>query len=80
MSTMQIQLAAGRFFSTTLDEWTSTSGRRFLNINLHYIVNSVAKEINLGMVPIHGSATALNIQKLVSFLLIIFGLFLILFL
>lgn len=47
---------------------------------LHYIVNGVAKEINLGMVPIHGSATALNIQKLVSFLLIIFGLFLILFL
>lgn len=63
---IQTHLADGNFFSTTLDEWTSTAGRRFLNINLHYFENGVAKEINLGMVAIYGSATALNIKKLVS--------------
>ena len=56
-SWIQTHLAEGHFFSTTLDEWTSTAGQRFLNVD---------KEINLGMVPIYGSATALNIKKLVS--------------
>ena len=65
-SWIQTPPAEGHFFSTTLDEWTSTAGRRFLNINLHYFENGVDKEINLGMVPIYGSATALNIKKLVS--------------
>ena len=63
---IQTHLAEGHFFSTTLDEWTSTAGQRFLNINLHYFENGVDKEINLGMVPIYGSATVLIIKKLVS--------------
>lgn len=64
---IQKHLKNGNFFSSTLDEWTSTAGRRFLNINIHYIDKGVGKEINLGLVPIRGSASAINIKELVSF-------------
>ncbi|XP_065667145.1 uncharacterized protein LOC136087644 [Hydra vulgaris] len=73
-SWIQTHLAKGHFFSTTLDEWTSTAVRHFLNINLHYFENGVDKEINFGMVPIYGSVIALNIEKLFEARLMEFGL------
>nr|XP_047124723.1 uncharacterized protein LOC124807157 [Hydra vulgaris] len=48
--------------------------RSFLNINLQYFENGVDKKIILGMVPIYGSATALNIKKLFEARLMEFGL------
>lgn len=33
---IQTHLKKLKFFSTTLDEWTSAAGRRYLNVNLHY--------------------------------------------
>ena len=46
---------AGKRFSLTFDEWTSTRNRRYMNINVH----AAGGEFwNLGMVRVHGSMPA----------------------
>ena len=48
-------LQKGEKFSITTDEWTSISGRRFMNINIHGKDKFVK---NLGLIRITGSFTA----------------------
>lgn len=45
-------------FAITLDEWTSTRNRRYMNINIHSTHLQPATYINLGLVRIKGSMTA----------------------
>ena len=46
-------------FSATLDEWTSTSVQRFLNINIHFtVLGGKTGYINLGLMEILGSCPA----------------------
>lgn len=55
-------------FSATLDEWTSVSNQRYLNINVHYSVDQCSTNyINLGLVSIVGSCTAEKMAELVIF-------------
>lgn len=56
-------LAEMEKFSISLDEWTSTGNRRFLNINLH---GDGSKFINLGLVRIVGSCPADKMLELVT--------------
>ena len=49
-------LKGGDRFSCTTDEWTNNSGKRFMNINIHGVLNDSVR--NLGLVPISGSFTA----------------------
>lgn len=63
---IQDHLKNGKFFSVTLDEWISGAGKRYLNVNLHYIDNAGNQKINLGLKPITGKADAKNIKILVS--------------
>ena len=58
-------------FSLTLDEWTSTKNRRYMNINLH---DSEGKTYNLGLVRILGSCTSEKILNMVNERLLNFGL------
>lgn len=57
-------------FSLTFDEWTSQKNHRYLNINVHQKEN----HFNLGLVRIHGSATAEHCISLVKERLASFGL------
>lgn len=45
-------------FAITLDEWTSTRNRRYMNINIHNTNLKPAMYINLGLVRIKGSMLA----------------------
>lgn len=63
---IQVLLLKGKFFSATLDEWTSTSLRKYLNINIHYSENNSSSYINLGMVRIQGSCDTIQTKALVS--------------
>lgn len=63
----EAHIKEGKLFSATLDEWTSTAGRRYLNINVHFIQDGEMKEICLGLIPIHGKADAPKSKELVSF-------------
>jgi len=46
---------AGKRFSLTFDEWTSTRNRRYMNVNVHA---AEGEFWNLGMVRVHGSMPA----------------------
>jgi hypothetical protein len=57
----------GEKFSASLDEWTSRSNRRFLNINLHFSVTTTKTEhINLGMIEMDGRCPAEKLVEMVS--------------
>lgn len=58
----------GKKFSVTLDEWTSTSNCRYLNINIHYTVSAEGKTsfFNLGLLKIKGKCTAEILVIMVS--------------
>lgn len=56
----------GKKFSTTLDEWTACSNKRFLNINLHYNNEEKSHHFNLGLIPIEGSCNSLRLKELVN--------------
>lgn len=57
-------------FSVSLDEWTSCANKRYININLHCPELNV---INLGLIRIHGSATAEACKSYLERKLLIFG-------
>ena len=65
-----IKKGAGKFCSVTLDEYTSTRSRRYMNLNLHYDSNP----LNLGMVRIKGSIPAERVENLLKERLHEFGL------
>ena len=67
---IEIKKEAGKFCSVTLDEYTSTRSRRYMNLNLHYDSDPV----NLGMVRIKGSLPAERVANLVEGRLQEFGL------
>ena len=60
----------GERFSATLDEWTSSQNRRYININLH---DHGGLHYNLGLIRVTGSATAQVIDVLVRERLCDFG-------
>ena len=45
----------GDFFSVTLDEWTSSANRRYMNVNIHGLNGNVW---NIGLIRILGSMPA----------------------
>ena len=59
---IEIKKGAGNFCSVTLDEYTSTRSRRYMNLNLHYDSDPV----NLGMVTIKGSMPVERVENLVN--------------
>ena len=61
---------AGKFCSVTLDEYTSTRSRRYMNLNRHYD----SDPLNLGMVRIKGSMPTERAENLVKERLHEFGL------
>nr|CAI5830284.1 unnamed protein product [Callosobruchus analis] len=65
----------GRCFSLTFDEWTSTANKRFLNINIHGILDEQCGKIwNIGLVRAQGSMPAEICINLVESKLKRFGL------
>lgn len=53
-------------FSATLDEWTSSSNFRFLNINLHYAeTQTITKHFNLGMIEMDATCPAEKLVEMV---------------
>lgn len=62
---------SGERFSCSLDEWTSSSSKRFLNLNIH---TSNHETYNLGLIRITGSATAEVCLDLIKIRLNKFGL------
>lgn len=54
--------SAGERFSLSFDEWTSTSNKRYMAVNVH----SYKKFWNLGLVPIYGSMTAENCLRVLK--------------
>jgi BED zinc finger len=66
-------------FSVSLDEWSSSTNIRYLNMNLHYIMEGEASFFNLGLIKIDGSATADAILEIVRYFLDNFKLYLIFF-
>lgn len=54
--------SAGERFSLSFDEWTSTSNKRYMAVNVH----SYKKFWSLGLVPIHGSMTAENCLRILK--------------
>ena len=67
---LEIKKGAGKFCSVTLDEYTRTRSRRYMNLNLHYDSDL----LNLGMVRIKGSMPAERAENLVNERLHEFGL------
>ena len=67
---IKIKRGAKKFYSVTLDEYTSTRNRRYMNINLHYD----SDPINLGMVRIEGTLPTERVENLVKERLHEFGL------
>jgi hypothetical protein len=63
---IQQHLKSGKFFSTTIDEWTSNANRRYLNVSIHFIENKEPRKINLGLKRIVGKADADKIKQLVG--------------
>lgn len=53
-------------FSLTLDEWTSSRTKKYVNVILHCAPDPYAKSYNLGLVRIFGSCTATKLLKVVS--------------
>jgi hypothetical protein len=54
------RLENGERFSTTKDEWSNVTGKRYLNVNLHN-----KSTINLGLVRIRGSFSAEKMEEAV---------------
>lgn len=52
---LKSQRDIGQKFSVSLDEWTSCAKKRYINVNVHSVDLGV---INLGLIRVHGSATA----------------------
>ena len=67
---IEIKKVAGKFCSVTLDEYTRTRSRRYMNSNLHYDSDPV----NLGLVRIKGFMPAERVKNLVKERLHEFGL------
>ena len=59
---IEIKKGAGKFCSVTLDQYTSTRSRRYMNLNLHYDSNPV----NLGIVRTKGSMPVERVENLVK--------------
>ena len=70
---IKVAKSAGRRFSLTFDEWTSTKKRRYLNINLHGNVGN-RNWHNLGLIRILGSFPAERCVQALSSKLGQFGL------
>ena len=60
-----------RKFSITIDEWSSSRNRRYINISVHYGEEDFE---NLGLVRIQGSFPAEKVRLLVEQLLLLFEL------
>ena len=67
---IEIKKGVGKFCSVTLDEYTSTRSRRYINLNLHYD----SDHVNLEMLRIKGSMPAERVENLVKERLYEFGL------
>jgi len=53
-------------FSLTLDEWTSSRMKKYVNVILHSAPDPYEKSYNLGLVRIFGSCTATKLLKVVT--------------
>ena len=67
---IEIKKRAGKFCLVTLDEYTSTRSRKYMNLNLHYD----SDPLNLGMVRIKSSVPAERAENVVNERLQEFGL------
>lgn len=56
-------LGKGNKLSITLDEWTSTANRRYLNVNVH---GSAGNSYNLGLARLSGSITSEVCMEVIS--------------
>lgn len=63
----------GKRFSITFDEWTSLQNRRYLNLNIHFVNESIGF-YNLGLVRVRGSMPAESCVSKISEKLSDFGL------
>lgn len=63
-------LNRGVKLAATMDEWTSTRNRRYMNVNLHTAEEAV---FNLGVERVFGSADAAKCQSIIEKLLSPFG-------
>jgi hypothetical protein len=61
---IEMKVKNNKRFSLSLDEWTSVAMKRYVNINLHACEEE--HPINLGLVRIHGSCTAVTMVQLVT--------------
>jgi hypothetical protein len=53
--------------SITMDEWTSTAKRRYINVNIHSeAINTTKHFYNIGLIRIRGSATASTCSQLLN--------------
>ena len=55
---IQTSQSSGKKFSLTFDEWTSTTNKRFMNINVLPRNLNLNKSWNLGLIRMHGFFTA----------------------
>lgn len=53
-------------FTLSFDEWTSGMNRRFLNINVHTVINSQPGFWNLGLARIFGSMSSESCVQLLK--------------
>ncbi|CAH2105485.1 unnamed protein product [Euphydryas editha] len=56
----------GYRFLVSLDEWTSGMNRRFLNVNVHTIINSQPTQWNIGLARIFGSMSSESCVQLLK--------------
>lgn len=70
MQEIHERVAEGQSVSLTLDEWTSVSNERYININTHFTDGVM---INLGLVMVTGSLPADKILEIVKEVLADFG-------
>ncbi|GBP55622.1 hypothetical protein EVAR_35857_1 [Eumeta japonica] len=53
-------------FTVTLDEWTSGINRRFLNVNVHTVINCQPTDWNIGLARIFGSMSSESCVQLLK--------------
>ena len=68
---ISMKILQGEKYATTLDEWTSTRNRRYLNINIH---DSNGGYHNLGLVRVPSTCPAETAVSLTDMRLAEFGL------
>ncbi|CAH2104720.1 unnamed protein product [Euphydryas editha] len=56
----------GYRFSVSLNEWTSGMNQRFLNVNIHIIINSQPTQWNIGLARIFGSMSSESCVQLLK--------------